>query len=246
MKKVFVIVGGSGGIGSSIARHLVQKEEEIHLIARGEDLLKGLSEEIGGSYSVCDATDEEAIRSTFASIAAEREIAGIAVCVGSILLKPAHMTTLDEFRKCWEINVVPAFLTVKHAVPHLRAAGGSILLFSSAAAQIGLPNHEAIASAKSGIIGLMRSAAATYASSQIRVNCIAPGLVRTSLSAKITGNTAAEKASLAFHPLNRLGEPEDIAVLAAWLLSDESRWTTGQTFTVDGGLSSLKVPKAAD
>ena len=246
MKRITILVGGTGGIGSAIARELSQKGDSVHLVARREDQLKELADEIGGSYSVCDATDEDAMRSTFASIATEGEITGIAVCVGSILLKPAHMTNLVEFRKCWETNVVPAFLAIKFGVPLLREKGGSILLFSTAAANIGIPNHEAIASAKLGVVGLARSAAATYASSQIRVNCIAPGLVNTPLSAKITGNPAAVKASLAFHPLNRIGEPDDIAGLASWLLSDQSRWTSGQTFTVDGGLSGLKVPKLAD
>ena len=242
MNKSIVIVGGTGGIGSAIARRLTQSGQSVHLVARDEDRLRALSSDLGCNFSVCDATDEGALKAVLDEIAKENQVAGIAVCVGSILLKPAHMTSLDEFRRCWEINLIPAFLAVKLAVPHLRANGGSILLFSSAAANIGLPNHEAIASAKSAVVGLTKSAAATYASIQMRVNCIAPGLVRTPLSEKITGNANAEKASLAFHPLNRLGEPEDIAGLATWLLSNESRWTTGQVFTVDGGLSGLKVP----
>jgi NAD(P)-dependent dehydrogenase (short-subunit alcohol dehydrogenase family) len=243
MKKISVIVGGTGGIGSAIARRLVKNGEAVHLVARNEDRLSDLATELRCTYSVCDASDEAALRSTLDSVAQESEISGIAVCVGSILLKPGHMTTLDEFRRCWELNVVPAFLAIKLGIPHLRAKGGSILLFSSAAAKIGLPNHEAIASAKGAVIGLVQSAAATYAANNIRVNCIAPGLVRTPLSEKITSNPMAENASLAFHPLNRLGEPNDISGIAAWLLSDESSWTTGQTFTVDGGLSGLKVPK---
>lgn len=242
MNNIFLIVGGTGGIGSAIARQLSRAGHRVHLIARTESRLVELAKEIGGSYSICDVTDEAQFRSALNDIAQKNDIAGIAVCVGSILLKPAHMTSLEEFRQCWEVNVVPAFLAVKLSVMHLRGKQSSILLFSSAAANIGLPNHEAIASAKSAIIGLTRSAAATYAGSNIRINCIAPGLVRTELSAKITGNAAAERASLAFHPLNRLGEPDDIAGLAVWLLSDEGRWTTGQIFTVDGGLSGLKVP----
>ncbi len=246
MKNVFVLVGGTGGIGSAIARRLVKNGDSIHLIARNEDRLKELSTELNCTYTVCDGTDEPMLRSAVDSIAQESEISGIAVCVGSILLKPAHMTSLDEFRRTWELNAVPAFLALKVAIPHLRGKGGSVLLFSSAAARIGLPNHEAIGSAKAAVIGLAQSAAATYAGNNIRVNCIAPGLVRTPLSEKMTSNPMAEKASLAFHPLNKLGDPEDIAGLAAWLLSDESRWTSGQTFTVDGGLSGLKVPKSAD
>lgn len=246
MKRIFVLIGGTGGIGSAIARRLVKTGESVHLVARTESRLSDTANELGCEYTVCDASDEVALRSTIEAISRQNQIAGIAVCVGSILLKPAHMTSLEEFRRCWEMNVVPAFLAIKVAIPVMRENGGTILLFSSAAARIGLPNHEAIASAKGAIIGLTQSAAATYAGSNIRVNCIAPGLVRTELSAKITANASAEKASLAFHPLNRLGEPEDIAGLATWLLSEDSRWTSGQTFTIDGGLSGLKVPKASD
>jgi NAD(P)-dependent dehydrogenase (short-subunit alcohol dehydrogenase family) len=120
-------------------------------------------------------------------------------------------------------------------------AGGSVLLFSSAAGRVGLANHEAIAAAKAGIIGLTLSAAATYAQRKLRVNCIAPGLVQTAMSEKITSNQSAAAFSRALHPLGRLGEPGDIAPLAALLLSDEGSWITGQVFGVDGGLATVKT-----
>ena len=122
----------------------------------------------------------------------------------------------------------------------MRQTRGSIVLMSSAAAQIGLPNHEAIAAAKAGVIGLMRSAAASYASSCIRVNAVAPGLVETPLSRSITTNEAALKASIAMHPLGRIGTPEDIASAVHWLLGPDSAWVTGQAIGVDGGLAGLK------
>jgi NAD(P)-dependent dehydrogenase (short-subunit alcohol dehydrogenase family) len=119
--------------------------------------------------------------------------------------------------------------------------GGSVLLFSSAAGRIGLANHEAIAAAKAGIIGLTLSAAATYAPRKLRVNCIAPGLVQTALSEKITSNPTAASFSRALHPLGRLGETADISKLSALLLSDDGSWITGQVFGVDGGLGTLKT-----
>jgi NAD(P)-dependent dehydrogenase (short-subunit alcohol dehydrogenase family) len=121
-------------------------------------------------------------------------------------------------------------------------SGGSILLFSSAAGRLGLANHDAIAAAKAGIIGLTLSASATYAARGLRVNCIAPGLVRTQLSEKITSNPSAEAFSTALHPLGRLGTPSDIAPLAALLLSEQGSWITGQVIGVDGGLATLKSP----
>jgi len=121
----------------------------------------------------------------------------------------------------------------------MRQEGGSIVLTSSAAARVGIANHEAIAAAKAGIIGLVLSGSATYAKNNIRLNCVAPGLVRTPMTEHITTNEASLKISLAMHPLGRLGEPSDIASLIAWLLDPNQGWVTGQVFGVDGGLGTV-------
>lgn len=114
------------------------------------------------------------------------------------------------------------------------------MLVSSAAARIGFANHEAIAAAKAGVIGLTLSAAATYASRGLRFNAVAPGLVRTPMTERITANESAAEASIAMHALGRLGEPADVAGLIAWLLDPRNSWITGQVFGVDGGLASLR------
>jgi len=119
--------------------------------------------------------------------------------------------------------------------------GGSVVLVSSAAARIGLANHEAIAAAKAGIEGLTRSAAATYASRGLRFNAVAPGLLKTGLTRRLWENESAAAASAAMHPLGRLGEPEDVAGLIAWLLDPVNTWITGQVIGVDGGLADLKT-----
>lgn len=118
--------------------------------------------------------------------------------------------------------------------------GGSIVLVSSCAARVGLTNHEAIAAAKAGVIGLTLSAAATYAPRGIRVNCVAPGLVRTPMTARLTVNEASLKASTAMHALGRIGEPADVAAALEWLLSPEQSWVTGQVLGIDGGLSTVR------
>ena len=118
--------------------------------------------------------------------------------------------------------------------------GGSVVLVASAAARLGLANHEAVAAAKGGVISLALSAAATYAAKKLRVNCVAPGLVRTPLTARITGSPPAEQASVAMHALGRLGEPEDVAGVMAYLLSPKAAWITGQVFGVDGGLGTVR------
>jgi NAD(P)-dependent dehydrogenase (short-subunit alcohol dehydrogenase family) len=126
----------------------------------------------------------------------------------------------------------------------MRAEGGSIVLLASAAAEVGLVNHEAIAAAKAGVIGLGRAAAATYARQGIRVNVVAPGLVDTPLSASILSNELARQASVDMHPLGRIGTAEDVASAIDWLLSREASWVTGQVLGVDGGLASVRGRKA--
>jgi NAD(P)-dependent dehydrogenase (short-subunit alcohol dehydrogenase family) len=123
----------------------------------------------------------------------------------------------------------------------MKSTGGSVVLMSSCAAGIGLANHEAISAAKAGIEGLVRSAAATYASTGIRFNAVAPGLVATPMARRITENEGALKASIAMHPLGRIGNAREIAAAIAFLLAPENNWITGQTLGVDGGLSRLKV-----
>ncbi|GAC1557710.1 MAG: hypothetical protein NVS2B9_20250 [Myxococcales bacterium] len=121
-----------------------------------------------------------------------------------------------------------------------RAGGGSIVLMSSAAARIGLANHDAIAAAKAGVLGLTLASSATYAPRGVRINAVAPGLVRTPLAARILGNDASLKASEAMHALGRIGEPEDVASSIDWLLDPAQRWVTGQVFGIDGGLATLR------
>jgi NAD(P)-dependent dehydrogenase (short-subunit alcohol dehydrogenase family) len=123
-----------------------------------------------------------------------------------------------------------------------KGEGGSIVFVSSAAALNGMANHEAIAAAKAGVVGLSRSAAATYASRGIRVNCVAPGLVRSQMTEKMLSNSMTEEVSRSMHAVGRLGEPSDVASMIQWLLTPENSWVSGQVFSVDGGLSSL-MPK---
>jgi 3-oxoacyl-[acyl-carrier protein] reductase len=142
-----------------------------------------------------------------------------------------------------ETNLFTSFAAVRAGSQMLRAAGGSIVLMASAAAELGIANHEAIAAAKGGVIGLARAAAASYASQNIRVNVISPGLVRTGLTSSLWENPAPATASMRLHALGRLGEPEHVASLAAWLLAPENDWITGQVIGLDGGLSRVQ-PRA--
>ena len=192
-------------------------------------------------HGTVDANDPDAIDvCADAAAAALGGLDAIVNCAGSLLLKPAHLTTTAEWQATLAANLSSAFGCVRAAGRLLKASGGSVVLVSSAAARVGLANHEAIAAAKAGVIGLVRSAAATYAKSKIRFNAVAPGLVRTPLTKGLVASELAEKASVGMHPLGRLGEPEDVARAIVFLLDPAQGWITGQVLGVDGGLADLR------
>lgn len=166
---------------------------------------------------------------------------GAALLVGSILLKPAHLTTEKDWHDTIDINLNSAFHLLRHTTKAMFKTGGSIVLVSTAAARVGLPNHEAIAAAKAGVQGLARSAAASYAGRGIRVNCVAPGLVDTPLASRIVDNPRSLEASQGMHPLGRIGQPDEVASAIDWLLDPANSWVTGQILGLDGGLGDLKM-----
>jgi 3-oxoacyl-[acyl-carrier protein] reductase len=232
----YVIAAAHGGIGSALARRL-GPGNELLLLGRDGDKLAALAAELPkAQYAVTDLTQLEAVEAAVGSFGA---IDGIINCAGSILLKPAHITTEAEFQQTIDTNLKTAFNVLRAGVKNMPR-GGSVVLISTAAARMGYANHEAIAAAKGGVMGLALSAAATYANRNIRVNCVAPGLVDTPLAARITGNEAALKASQSMHALGRIGKPEDVASMAAFLIDPANAWITGQIFGVDGGLGTLR------
>jgi 3-oxoacyl-[acyl-carrier protein] reductase len=241
IQRVFIL-GGAGGIGSALARSIVAGGGSVFLAGRDAAKLAGLAGETGAGWAVVDASDPDAVDACAdQAIEALGSLTGIACCAGSLLLKPAHLTTAAEWQATLAANLTSAFGCVRAGGRLLKADGGSVVLVSSAAARIGLANHEAIAAAKAGIVGLVLSAAATYARQKIRFNAVAPGLTRTPLTQGLVASELAEKASVGMHPLGRLGTPEDVARAIAFLLDPVQDWITGQVLGVDGGLASLKT-----
>jgi len=241
----FVVLGATGGIGSALTRRLRAHGSQVLAAGRNAELLEALAAETGAIPFVLEARRAAEVKASLAT-ALDRfgHLDGVASCVGSLLLKPAHLTSQDEFDSTIATNLGSAFATV-HAAASVMKRGGSVVLVSSAAARLGLPHHEAIAAAKAGIIGLVLSAAATYAGQGLRVNCVAPGLVETPLTARITGSAPAAKASMAMHALGRFGIPGDVASAIEWFLASEQSWVTGQVLGVDGGLASARARPAA-
>lgn len=237
-----LVIGGGGGIGSAVARDLVAAGNRVFLAGRDAGRLAQVAEKLGAQAATVDATDFAAVDALADQAAASLGgLTGMVCCAGSLLLKPAHLTSAEEWQATLAANLTTAFATVRAAGRVLKQDGGSVVLVSSAAARIGLANHEAIAAAKAGIAGLVLSAAATYARARIRFNAVAPGLVDTPLARGITSNDLATKASVAMHPLGRLGRPEDVARGILFLLDPANDWVTGQVLGVDGGLADLKT-----
>lgn len=239
MGKIYAIFGATGGIGSCLTKIVSNDSNKVYLLGRNEEKLKNLSDQFFQPYMVVDATDENSVASCLEKIIEnEGHLDAVASLIGSVFIKPLHLTTQKEFEEILKINTVSSFCILKHALRLMQS--GSVVLSSSTASLIGLTHHEAISAAKAAINGLILSSAASYASKQIRVNGVAPGLTKTKQTAFITESELALKTSLKLHPLGRIAKPEEIATLIAWLLSDESSFITARVIPIDGGLSSIK------
>jgi len=239
--QVYVIFGATGGIGMALARRLGSGGNRLLLVGRDKTKLSPIADETQAESLLADATNVAEVDAAIDSaISRFGKVDGVANCVGSLLLKPINLTSEQEWNSVISTNLGSAFAVTRASVRAMTHTGGSIVLVSSAASRIGLANHEAIAAAKGAINGLVISAAATYAPRAIRVNAIAPGLVRTPLTTRITANEAALKSSTSLHAIGRIGEAEEVASGLAWLLDPAQSWVTGQIIGIDGGLGSVR------
>ncbi len=243
-QKNHLIGGITGGIGSALAEALHGDGHKVAGFARDSENLSQLSDTLGCTVRTCDATNSEKLTETIESFAEELgRIDSYTHAIGSIFLKPAHLTSDKDWLQTIQLNLHSAFYALRAVTKIMsKQSSGSCVFFSTAAAQTGIANHEAIAAAKGGIEAMVRSAAATYGSRGIRINAIAPSLTDTPLSQPIVGNEQALELSKRMHPLGCIGEASDIASLAAWLHSDNAKFVIGQTYVIDGGISTI-VPK---
>lgn len=240
-RPITIVLGATGAVGSQLSRRLAQRGVQVVVAGRRLEAAEALANEIDGVPMQVDARDFDQVAKAFSEAKKLGTVNGAVNCAGSILLKPAHLTTAADLNDTIATNLTSAFATVRSSVPVMRRNGGSVVLVSSAAASIGLANHEAIAAAKAGVEGLVRSAATTYAHNGIRVNAVAPGLVASAMSQRIVENPKSLETSLALHPLGRVGQPEEVAALIDFFLGENSSWVTGQIWGVDGGLATLKT-----
>lgn len=225
----YIVFGGSRGIGSVVVDGLVSQGHSVWSVSRSGKAAAGA---LGIAW---DAVSDEVPPGL------PSEIHGVVYAPGSINLKPFRGLKLDEFRADFELNAMGAVKALQACFPGMKLAGkASVVLFSTVAVQTGMSFHASIAMAKGAIEGLTRSLAAEWAP-QIRVNAVAPSLVNTDLASRLLSTPEKVEASGKRHPLQRMGEPQDIASAVEFLLGAGSDWMTGQILAIDGGMGSLRA-----
>lgn len=225
--KTIVIIGASRGIGNAIANQLSPDHKIINISRNNPDNLQNIT-----NFSLDILTD------TLPEI---EEVDALIYCPGSINLKPISRLKLDDFRNDFEINVMGAVKAIQHFLPKLKNGNNpSILLFSTVAAKLGMPFHASIAAAKGAVEGITKSLGAELAPT-IRVNAIAPTVTNTDLASKLLRNERMIENIKERHPLKKYLEPNEVAAMAKFLISDEAKSISGQTFELDCGIVSFKI-----
>ncbi len=242
MTAIALVTGAGGGLGRALVEELRREGWTVAPVGRNRERLQAAL----GATAPCIEADVSTPEGARAAVEQCQQQVGLptalAHCAGTTLLAPLHRTPAEQYRACLTANLDSAFFMLGAFVDALREARqpGAAVLVSSVVARIGVANHEAIATAKAGVEGLARSAAATYAPSRIRINTVAPGIMDTPAVARIIGTEAARAGAAKQYPLPGIGDPADLARLMAWLLSDKAGWITGQVWAMDGGFSSVR------
>lgn len=233
--KNYLIVGTNSAIGLAITQQLIQWGAAIYALSRTPIPL-----EIAASVHF---QQFDIIKDDYSAITGfmPEVLNGLVYCPGTINLKPFNRLNEEDFIHDYRINVLGAVKSIQAAIPALKKGKPSaVVLFSTVATKVGLSFHASIAAAKSAVEGLAKSLAAEYANSEIRFNVVAPSITQTPLAGHLLNSEQKISASAQRHPLKRVGQPQDMAQAACFLLGEHSSWITGQVLHVDGGLSTLK------
>jgi NAD(P)-dependent dehydrogenase (short-subunit alcohol dehydrogenase family) len=239
--KTAIVTGAGSGIGRGCAIAFAREGASLALIDLNIEAVKQTAayiKTLGREtiFSAIDVTNEQAVEgavaeavSRFGRLDILNSNAGIAV------RNPVTEQDETSWDRCMAVNVKGVFLCAKYVIPHMRAAGGSIINMSSITGIVGVRNRSAYAASKGAIVSLTRNMALDYAHFQIRVNCVCPGFTRTPLIEKLLEDTEKQDRLVGMHPLGRLGTVEDIANAVLFFASDQAAWITGQALAVDGG-----------
>ena len=249
-----LVTGGGTGIGKACAANLAQSGASVTICGRTEENLvkavDGIISETSSKtriqYKICDVTNENQVRDVVEE-AAEfgNGLDGVvANAGGGGGMAPYHLQDLDEFTRVLHLNVLGTMLCVKHSVPFLKESDkGSFVGMSSIASHLTHLWFGAYPAAKAGIEAIMRNAADEFGPANIRFNAIRPGFITTEIMEAIPKNSEVYESYITNTPLGDVGEPKDVAALARFLISSESRWITGQCINVDGGHSLRRGPQ---
>ncbi len=229
--KNILIIGGSTGIGLALIKKL-QDKHHIFTFSRHRGDIPESAHIYWKAFNVTDDIDVSRL---------PENIDGLVYCPGTINLKPVRGLKPEAVKHDFEINALGALRVIQSVYKKLHASqGSSIVLFSTVAVSQGMPYHASVAMAKGAVEGLTKSLAAELAP-KVRVNAIAPSLTETPLAKRLLNTDERKKAAAERHPLKAIGTPNDIASMAAFLLSDDAKWITGQIIAVDGGMGALKL-----
>jgi len=242
MQKIVLITGATGGLAQALVKKLTIDNYQLVLVSRNP---KKLAEIYGDQHTqiIADCSTTLGAQQVFNEIEKQNMVLdSLAHCVGNIRLGSLHRTSEADFLDCISTNLFSAFFTLSCFVEHLKkfSKHGAAVFVSSAAASIGIQNHEAVSAAKGGLEALVRSAAATYAASNIRINAVSPGLLDTPAAATILSSDLMREIAAKQYPIKGIGNTEDVADLMTWLLSEKAQRVTGQVWSIDGGFSSIR------
>lgn len=236
-RKKIVIIGGSGSIGSSIAKEVLKNGFDPHLIGRNFFSLTKLSKEIKCSFDMADVTKTDELKNVLEKCG--NNISGLIYCAGSINLKPLSEAHENDYIDSFKVNTLGAIISSQILMKALIKNNGSILFFSTIAVKQGFTNHSIVSTAKGGIEALTLSLAAEL-SPNVKVNCIAPSITESQMSKSLISNENIKRAIELLHPIPKIGQAGDHSKLSSFLLSEANSWITGQVFHIDGGRSTLR------
>ena len=242
--KTAVVTGGASGIGEAIARRLAEEGAHVVILDCSADAAARIAEAIGGRSIACDVAKTDSVREAFASL---DHVDILVNCAGIAHIGTVETTAPDDLDRIYAVNVKGVYHAMHFALPRMVAqGGGAIVNIASLASKVGIAERFAYSMSKGAVLTMTLSVARDYVGKNIRCNCVCPARVHTPfvdgyLAKNYPGHEQEMFAKLsAYQPIGRMGEPREIAALAAFLCSDEAAFITGSAYDIDGGATLLR------